>query len=82
MSGPDLERDARLTKRRIEACVKQAQMNARTMGGDNATAAMDLLCAFVLICNKTGAPVDQVLVATIGHAIICVDDFWPKERVN
>lgn len=76
------ERDAKLTKRRIEACVKQAQMNARTVGGDNATAAMDLLCAFVLICNKTGAPVDKVLVETIANAIICVNDFWPTERVN
>ena len=74
--------DAEKTKRRIEACVMQAQMNARNYGGDNATAAADLMCAFVLISVKSGAPPDAALKAMWENAKIVVADFWPDARVN
>lgn len=45
--GERAENDATVIKRRIEA---------RNFGGDNATAAADLMCAFVLISVKSGAP--------------------------
>lgn len=69
-------------KRRIEACVMQAQVNARNFGGDNATAAADLICAFVLISVKSGGPPDKTLAAMWDHAKATVSDFWPEARIN
>ena len=60
----------------------QAQVNARNFGGDNATAAADLMCAFVLISVKSGAPPDKALAAMWEHAKATVADFWPDARVN
>lgn len=74
--------DATITKRRIEACVMQAQMNARNNGGDNATAAADLMCAFVLLSIKSGARPDAAKDAMWDHAKACVADFWPNGHVN
>lgn len=74
--------EATITKRRIEACVMQAQMNARNHGGDNATAAADLMCAFVLMAVKSGGDPDRARVAMWEHAKACVADFWPDERLN
>ncbi len=74
--------DVTLTKRRIEACVMQAQMNAEQSGGDNATAAADLMCAFVLIAVKSGADPERARVAMWEHAISCVSDFWPRDTIN
>lgn len=76
------ENDATTIKRRIEACVMQAQMNARNFGGDNATAAADLMCAFVLVSVKSGGPPDKALAAMWDHAKATVADFWPEARVN
>lgn len=73
--------EATLIKRRIEACYMQAQMNARNHGGDNASAAMDLLSAFALNCAKAGVDPDRALNATWKHAKDCVADFWPEGRV-
>lgn len=74
--------EAEITKRRIEACTIQAQMNARNHGGDNATAAADLMCAFVLISAKSGADPDKALAAMWDHAKACVSDFWPSGAIN
>lgn len=72
--------EATLTKRRIEACVMQAQKNAQTHGGDNATAAADLMCAFVLIAVKSGADPEKARAAMWDHAQACVSDFWPDVK--
>jgi hypothetical protein len=72
--------DPTITKRRIEACVMQAQMNAANHGGDAATAAADLMCAFVLISVKSGCPPRKALDAMWEHAQAAVADFWPDAR--
>lgn len=74
--------EATITKRRIEACVMQSQMNARNNGGDNATASADLMCAFVLIAVKSGADPDRARDAMWEHAKAAVSDFWPDHKVN
>lgn len=80
--GERAENDATVIKRRIESCVRQAQVNARNFGGDNATAAADLMCAFVLISVKSGAPPEKALAAMWENAKAVVADFWPDARVN
>lgn len=72
--------EANIIKRRIEACTMQAQMNARTNGGDNSTAAADLMCAFVLITSKSGADPERALAAMWTHAKTVVADFWPDAK--
>ena len=74
--------EATITKRRIEACVIQAQANATSHGGDSATAAADLACAFVLLSVKSGADPDRAHAAMWEHAKACVSDFWPSEKIN
>jgi len=74
--------EATIIKRRIEASMMQAIVNARNHGGDNATAAADLLCAFVLISVKSGASTERALAAMWEHANAVVADFWPDEKVN
>ena len=74
--------DATITKRRIEACVMQAQMNAKEHGGDNATAAADLMCAFVLIATKSGGDPERAKAAMWEHAKACVSDFWPNNEIH
>lgn len=74
--------DATITKRRIEACATQALLNARNHGGDTATAAADLMCAFVLLSVNAGAPPDASLKAMWDHAKAAVADFWPKGKMQ
>lgn len=74
--------DATITKRRIEACVMQAQVNARNHGGDNATAAADLMCAFVLLAAKSGADPEKALGAMWDNAKEAVSCFWPAGKIN
>lgn len=74
--------DATITKRRIEAAVMGAQVNANNHGGDNATACADLMCAFVLVATKSGADPDKALAAMWEHAKAAVSDFWPNGKVN
>ena len=74
--------EAERIKRRIEACVMQAQMNARNHGGDNAKAAADLMCAFVLLAVKSGADPEVARAAVWKHAKAVVADFWPNERMH
>jgi hypothetical protein len=69
-----------IIKRRIEACAIQAQMNARNHGGDNATAAADLMCAFVLIAVKSGADPERARAAMWANAKIAVADFFPDAK--
>ena len=78
----DMPDDATKTKRRIEACVVQAQMNAKEHGGDNATAAADLMCAFVLIATKSGGEPERAKEAMWEHAKACVFDFWPNNEIH
>ena len=73
-----MDANEKVIKARIEASALQAQMNARNHGGDNATAAADLMCAFVLIAVKSGADPERALDAMWSHAKACVDDFWPE----
>mgnify|MGYP000288904671 CR=1 FL=1 len=72
--------DATITKRRIEACAMQAQMNAKEHGGDLATAAADLMCAFVLLAVKAGGDPERAKAAMWSHAKACVSDFWPDAK--
>jgi hypothetical protein len=74
--------DAMIIKRRIEAAVMGAQVNARSCGGDNATAAADLMCAFVLLSVKSGADPERALKTMWENAKFVVSDFWPDARVN
>jgi hypothetical protein len=71
-----------IIKRRIEACAMQAQMNAHNHGGDNATAAADLMCAFVLMAVKSGADPERARAAMWENAKACVADFWPDAKIN
>lgn len=71
-----------IIKRRVEACAMQAQMNARNHGGDNATAAADLMCAFVLTAVKSGGDPEKALAAMWEHAKVVVADFWPDAKPN
>lgn len=73
---------ATLTKRRIEACARQAQMNAKNHGGDNATAIMDLICAVMLLAKVSGGDPDDVIATAKGHARACVDDFFPEGKLQ
>lgn len=74
--------ESTIIKRRIEACVMQAQMNARNHGGDNATAAADLMCAFMLIAVKSGGDPDRALASMWEHSKVIVADFWPEQKIN
>lgn len=77
------EQNPEIIKRRIEALVMGAQINAQNHGGDNATAAMDLLCALALISTKSGAALDKVLSpAQVANAKEVVADFWPNQRLQ
>lgn len=73
---------ATIIKRRIEASAMQAHMNAQNHGGDGATAAADLMCAFVLISVKSWADPDRARDAMWEHAKACVADFWPDAKIN
>lgn len=74
--------EATVAKRRIEACLAQAQINARSTNGDAATAAADLMCAFVLLTVKSGADPDRAREAMWENAKACVADFWPADKIN
>lgn len=74
--------EATIIKRRIEACAMQAQMNARNHGGDTATAAADLMCAFVLLAVKSGADAERAREAMWDQAKAVVADFWPDVPLN
>lgn len=76
------EQEATRIKRRIEASATQAQLNAQNHGGNNATAAADLMCAFVLLSVKSGADPDRALAAIWDNAKAAVADFWPAGKVN
>jgi hypothetical protein len=67
---------------RIEACVAQAQLNAKAHGGDTAEAAMDLMCAYILLVSKSGGDADALLSTVWDGAKGVVSDFWPGERIN
>lgn len=66
-----------LAKKRIEACATQAQMNADNHGGDASNAAMDLLCAFILVTSKAGSNPNNAMVAAWNSAMQCTADFFP-----
>ena len=74
--------EATIIKRRVEACAMQAQMNAANHGGDTATAAADLMCAFVLLSVKSGADPEKARAAMWDHAKVVVADFWPDATTH
>lgn len=57
-------------------------MNAHNHGRDNATAAADLISAFVLISVKSGWPPDRALAVSWEKAKEIVAILWPDERAN
>lgn len=68
--------DEEAIKKRIEALVVTASLNARNQGGDAATAAADLMCAFVLITMRSGGRPEAAIEAMARHAIAACTDFW------
>lgn len=74
--------DAENIKKRIEALVVTASLNARNQGGDAATAAADLMCAFVLITMRSGGRPQNAIEAMAAHAIADCADFWGAEGRN
>ena len=66
-------------KKRIEALAVTAQLNAQNIGGDNATAAADLMCAFVLISMRSGATPDKAIDAMRAHAVATCADFFGRQ---
>lgn len=71
---------AAAAKRRIEACVMQATLNAKAAGEDTATAAADLLCAFILMTRGAGANHDDALKTCWAPLNGAVADWWPDAR--
>jgi len=65
-----------IIKKRIEALSLTAQINAQRHSGDAATAAADLLCAFVLISIRSGASPEAARDAMWEHAIAACADFF------
>lgn len=74
--------EATLIKRRVEALVTQAQMNAVGHGGDAATAAADLMTAFVLLTTKCGGSPDVAVTTMLPHSKATVGAFWPESAVH
>lgn len=62
--------------KRVEALVLMATLNAQNHGGDTATAAADLMCAFVLISMRSGANPDRTIEIMKPNAIAACTDFW------
>lgn len=74
--------EAHITIRRIEACVLQAKVQAQLQNKDEATAAGDLMCAFVLIARMNGADPEEALKAMWENAKLTVDHFWDFRRAH
>lgn len=72
--------DPRRVMGQIEAAALGAQVNAYNHGGDNADAAMTLLCAFALLSVRAGVEPDVAMAKAWEHAKGAVADFWPKGR--
>lgn len=67
--------------RRVEALALTASLNAQNNGGDAATAAADLMCAFVLLSMRCGGRPEVAIEKMKPHAIAACADFWgPKGR--
>lgn len=67
-------------KRRIEACVMQAQLNAASAGEDNAVAAADLLCAFILLIRRAGSDPQKSLETCWTPLNGAVTAWWPETQ--
>mgnify|MGYP000361856130 CR=1 FL=1 len=77
---PDLEEDgkAKAIIQRAEYHVRWAQHNATRHGGDDATAAADLMMAFVLISIRNGADPDRAIDAMRHDAIAACSLLWDR----
>ncbi|RBO54686.1 hypothetical protein DSD19_04735 [Rhodovulum sp. BSW8] len=73
---PDPASDTAKIMARIEALVMTAAVNAANTGGDHATAATDLMCAFVLISMRMGTPPEEAIEISSQNAIAACRDFW------
>ena len=76
---PDIDVQAENIKKRAEALVLQASLNAQNSGGDTATAAADLMMAFVLLSMRSGAKPERAIKAMANNAIVACASFWGDE---
>jgi len=76
------DRQAERIKARINAVATTAVLNAHQGGGDRATAAADLLCAFVRVSQAAGADPQTALEVMLPDATAAVAAFWPKETMQ
>lgn len=74
------ESDPKFAMMRIEALGTAAVINANNHGGDNATAAADLMCAFVLMVRRNRADPDRALAAMWEHAKATCDYWFDDEQ--
>lgn len=77
MSEIDTEADA--IKARAERLVLEATVYAGLTNGDNATAAADLMIAFVLLSMRSGAKPERAIEAMGNHAIAACTSFWGED---
>ena len=76
------DHESTLPKARIKACADQARINAHHHGCDDSTAAMDLLCAFALICQQNGADPETALKPAWHWAKEATEMLFPRDMVN
>lgn len=69
------ESDQKFAMMRIEALGTTAVINSNNHGGDNATAAADLMCAFVLMVRRNRIDPDLALASMWEHAKATCD-YW------
>ena len=73
---------AKRAKSRIRFLDVKASLNAAKHRKDEATASMDLLCAFVLSIKERGGSPERARDAAWKHAVDAVNAWWPDKPVN
>jgi len=66
---------------RIKALAAAAEINASNHGGDRATAAADLMCAFVLISMRAEADPKKAADVMLPNAIGACHDFFADKGI-
>lgn len=79
MDDKDIEFETDRIKRRAEALVLTATTNAQRLGGDNATAAADLMMAFVLLTMRSGGGPKKAIEVMGDNAIAACEAFWGSD---
>lgn len=62
------------TAHRVNAILQIAQTHAHAIGEDNATAASDILCAFVAACISDGVDPAQAIEFMLPDAALLIDE--------